>query len=192
MRDIIKPIELISRLTARGTRHENIKHTTQFVVGAAGETDKEIISYSWRLYKGLGLDRIYFSAYQRGAGLASLPGEHSQATNSELLTREHRLYQVDWLIRKYGFKADEIPLDEGGNLSLEADPKEIWARRHKEFFPVNLNTAETWQLLRVPGLGVVTLKRVLALRQTGVKIRSFDELKKQGRVLKKAREYLKF
>ena len=97
------------------------------MVGASKETDKEIINYSWKLYKELGLSRIYFSAYQRGAGSPELPGEHSGCTNNDLLTREHRLYQVDWLIRKYGFKADEIPVELSGNLSLAIDPKEMWA-----------------------------------------------------------------
>ena len=146
VRDIIRPIEFISRLTAKGSYYAGVKHTTQFVVGASDETDRQIIDTSWRLYKGLGLSRIYFSAYQRGEGASELPGEHSNATNSDLLTREHRLYQADWLIRKYGFKADEIPIEPGGNLSLTFDPKEMWAKMHPEFFPVNINRDDKYRL----------------------------------------------
>ena len=93
--DIVRPIQLISRLTAKGAAYQGIKQTTQFVVGASQETDKQIIGYSWKLYKELGLSRIYFSAYQRGAGASDVPGEQSNISNEELLTREHRLYQVD-------------------------------------------------------------------------------------------------
>ena len=78
LRDIIRPIELISRLTAKGARYNGVKQTTQFVVGASKETDREIIRYTGKLYKELGLSRVYFSAYQRGAGSSDLPGEHAE------------------------------------------------------------------------------------------------------------------
>ncbi|MDD4182812.1 MAG: radical SAM protein, partial [Candidatus Omnitrophica bacterium] len=128
LRDIINPTNLISKLTQRGSFYQNVKHTTQFVVGASKETDKEIVTYSGKLYGELSLDRIYFSSYQRGAGSSDVYGEHSSYTNSQLLIREHRLYQADWLLRKYGFRAEEIPFSPDGNLSLETDPKELWAR----------------------------------------------------------------
>jgi len=191
-RDIIRPISLISRLTSRGSPYQGVKHTTQFVVGASDETDKEIIGYSWRLYRELGLNRIYFSAYQRGAGALKLPGEHSRLSNADLLAREHRLYQADWLIRKYGFSAEEIPLEAGGNLSLAIDPKEMWAKAHPEFFPVNINKDDARRLLRVPGFGEVMVSRILTLRQNRIKIRSIDALGRQGKLLKKAQEYLAF
>jgi predicted DNA-binding helix-hairpin-helix protein len=182
-RDIIKPIELISRLTQKGSSFERVKHTTQFVVGAAEETDKEIIDSSWNLYKNLKLDRIYFSAYQRGT---------VSDGSAELLTREHRLYQADWLIRKYGFRADEIPLESGGNLSLAVDPKEMWARQHPEAFPVNINKADKFRLLRVPGLGQVMVERILALRKNGAKVRSLDQLGSRTKILRKAEPYVIF
>ena len=192
LRDIIRPIQFISRLTAPGSSYSGVKHTTQFVVGASRETDKEIIGYSWRLYKELGLNRVYFSAYQRGAGAPELPGEQSGAGNGDLLTREHRLYQTDWLIRKYGFKADEIPLGPDGNLFLGADPKEMWAKLHPEFFPVNINRDDTYRLLRVPGLGEVTIERICAVRKSGGRIRSLESLGRYGRLLKKAEGYITF
>ncbi|MGA2774761.1 MAG: helix-hairpin-helix domain-containing protein [Candidatus Omnitrophota bacterium] len=192
LRDIIRPIQLISRLTAKGSYYAGVKHTTQFVVGAAEETDKEILSYSWKLYKELGLSRIYFSAYQRGAGSPELPGEQSSVNNSDLLTREHRLYQADWLIRKYGFLGDEIPLEADGNLSLSLDPKEMWARLHPEFFPVNINNADKYHLLRVPGLGQVMVERILALRENGAKLHSLKDLGRQTKMIKKAEKYVRF
>jgi len=192
LHDIIRPIQLISRLTAKGSDYGGIKQTTQFVVGASEETDKEIISYSWKLYKELGLSRVYFSAYQRGAGSLELPGEQSNATNSDLLMREHRLYQADWLIRKFGFKAEEIPLEAGGNLSLTLDPKEMWAGLHPEFFPVNINNDDKYRLLRVPGLGQVMVERILAFRENGTKIRSIGDLGRQNKVIKKAEHYVTF
>ena len=150
------------------------------------------ISYSWKLYRELGLSRVYFSAYQRGAGSPKLPGERSSVTNSDILTREHRLYQTDWLIRKYGFKADEIPLDSSGNLSLALDPKAMWAKAHPEFFPVNVNRADYFALLRVPGLGQVAGERILDLRRSGVRLRSITDLGRQTKLLKKAQNYLTF
>ena len=190
LNDIIRPIRLISRLTAKDSCYSGVKQTTQFVVGASGETDKEIVEYSWKLYKEWGLSRVYFSAYQRGAGAPELPGEHSDLSNGQLLTREHRLYQTDWLIRKYGFQAAEIPLDAAGNLSLEVDPKEMWARQHPEFFPVNINRDDRYRLLRVPGLGQVMVERILNLRREGIRIASLEDLGKRNKLLHKAQAYV--
>ncbi len=192
LEDVIRPIKLISQLTERGSPFGRVKQTTQFVVGAADETDQEIVKYSWGLYKRLGLQRIYFSAYQRGLGEADLPGERNTHSNQDILTREHRLYQVDWLIRKYGFQEDEIPFDEGGRLSLQADPKEIWATKHPEFFPVDINRADKYQLLHVPGLGPTTVDRILKYRREGGKIRSMSDLGRIGKRLMKAQAYVKF
>ncbi len=192
LEDVIRPMKLISQLTAKGSRYSRVRQTTQFVVGAAGETDKEIVKYSWGMYKRLGLSRVYFSAYQRGLGDDDLPGEKSPCTNDENLTREHRLYQTDFLIRKYGFAEDEIPFNQEGNLSLNADPKEVWARSHPEFFPLDINKADKYELLRVPGLGPVTVDSILQLRKNGGRIRSMADLGKKGKRLEKAGEYVKF
>ncbi len=191
-RDILGTMDLINRLAREKQGPGGIKQTTQFVVGAARETDKEIVKTSWKLYHGPGLSRVYFSAYQRGAGSADLPGEASPATNKDILTREHRLYQADWLIRKYGFKDDEIPFTDEGNLSLELDPKEMWAKKHPEFFPVNLNKDDKYRLLRVPGLGEVMVDRILAFRKNSARIRSIEDLGKAGKLLKKAAGYVTF
>ena len=112
--------------------------------------------------------------------------------DEELLTREHRLYQTDWLIRKYGFKESEIPFDEHGNLLLNADPKEVWAARHPELFPIDINRAEKYELLRVPGFGHVTVDNIIKLRRNGNRIRTIRDLGKEGKRLKKAAEFIKF
>lgn len=191
-RDVLKSIKLISDLTAKGSRYSQVKQTTQFVVGATKETDKEILNYTWALYKQLNLDRVYFSAYQRGLGDLNLAGENSQKTNEQLLQREHRLYQVDWLFRKYGFSYNEIPLEEDGNLPLTFDPKEFWALNHKEFFPININKASKYELLRVPGLGHVAVKRILDLRRRGDKISSLKGVISADKLMQKAQKYIEF
>jgi predicted DNA-binding helix-hairpin-helix protein len=191
LHDIIEPIKHISQLTARGARFEKVKQTTQFIVGPAGESDAEIVKYMWGLYDRLRLHRIYFSAYQKGLGDASLPVEQGGGAAGDILMREHRLYQVDFLMRKYGFKDSDISFGAGGDLSLETDPKEAWALRHPEFFPVAVNRASRLELLRVPGLGPTTVTRILQLRRTQ-RIGRLDAIGRVGARLRKAQGYLAF
>ena len=192
IRDIIEPIKLISRLTAKGTRFARVKQTTQFIVGAAGESDAEIVKYMGGLYDRLRMQRIYFSAYQRGCGDPSLTVEQDDASEpTQAFAREHRLYQVDFLMRKYGFKDADIVFDRQGKLSLDADPKEIWAQNHPEFFPVDVNRASRLELLRVPGLGPLTVNRVLRQRRMQ-RIRRLEDMGRPGARLKKAGAYLAF
>jgi predicted DNA-binding helix-hairpin-helix protein len=188
--DIVEPIKLISRLTGRGNRYHRVKQTTQFVVGAADESDSEIVKYMWGLYDRLNLKRIYFSAYQKGLGDESID-ENKQARPDEVFMREHRLYQVDFLMRKYGFNESDIVFDKTGNLSLEIDPKEAWARRHPEYFPVDINRASKYELLRVPGLGQITVDRILERRKTA-KFRTITDIAKPTKRLNNAAEYLVF
>ena len=192
-RDIVRPMKRISALTAPGTRLANVRQTTQFIVGASSETGAEIVTATFRLYRRLRLRRVYFSSYQRGMGDPDLPGErHVLARPEDLLSREHRLYQCDWLIRKYGFDAGEIPFGADGNLALDCDPKEMWAQRHPEFFPIDVNRADKEALLRVPGFGPITVKRILAMRKKGGKLRSTANIGKAGKRLAKAAAYVKF
>lgn len=167
-RDIIEPLKRISGLV----RHRKVKQTTQFVVGAAEETDRDLVKYSWGLYRRLRLSRVYFSAYQRGTGDPALPGERA---TGDLLTREHRLYQADFLMRTYGFREDEIPFEPDGHLSLERDPKEVYASLHPELFPIDVNSATKRELLRVPGLGPVAVRRILEMRKER-RISSIEEV----------------
>jgi predicted DNA-binding helix-hairpin-helix protein len=180
--DIVEPMKLISRLISQSRR--KVKQTTQFIVGAAGENDQKIVNYTAALYGKIGLSRIYFSAYQSSSPQANInPEEH--------FMREHRLYQVDFLIRKYGFNQSEIIYDTSGLLSLKTDPKEVWARNHPEFFPINVNTAMRYKLLRVPGLGQVSVDRILEKRKL-VKISSIDDIDKASSRLHRAAKYLDF
>jgi predicted DNA-binding helix-hairpin-helix protein len=192
IRDIIEPIKLISRLTGRGSRYERVKQTTQFIVGAAGEQDTQIVKYMSGLYERLKMHRVYFSAYQRGLGDSSIAGEQVIPQNkADILMREHRLYQVDFLMRKYAFTEPDIIFDKDGNLSLETDPKKAWALGHPEFFPININKASKFSLLRVPGLGPLTVTRILQQRKQG-RISSIENVGKVGVRLKKAKKYLTF
>jgi predicted DNA-binding helix-hairpin-helix protein len=192
IQDIIEPIKLISRLTERGSRYQRVKQTTQFVVGAAGEPDKDIVKYMFGLYERLKMHRVYFSAYQKGLGDESIDNEqNANESPAGILMREHRLYQVDFLLRRYGFKESDILFEKNGNLSLTTDPKEAWAQMHPEAFPVNINRASRFALLRVPGLGPITVKRILQQRKSA-KIRRIEEVGKVGVRLAKAKKYLKF
>ena len=190
--DIIRPIKLLSRLTAPGERYARIKTTTQFVVGASDETDAEIVKYMFGLYDRLRFDRIYFSAYQPGLGASDIPGESLCAQNQEArLIREHRLYQTDFLIRRYGFKENDLAFDAHNNLRLDKDPKEIWAERHPEFYPVNVNEADREALLRVPALGPLTVERILQHRRQS-RLNDFSGLNLMGKRLHKALTFVRF
>ncbi|HOE00800.1 MAG TPA: radical SAM protein [Kiritimatiellia bacterium] len=180
LQNIIAPLKRIAALTAPGAPYARVKTTTQFIVGAADETDREVVNYMEGLYDRLGLHGIYFSAYQRGLGTPDLPGETSAVSNADLLRREHRLYQTDFLLRKYGFLAAEIGFDDSGNLPLDVDPKEHWARRHRERFPVDVNRADKAELLRVPGLGPVSVRRILNARRNGGRVRSMESIGLRG------------
>ena len=178
LKDIVEPMKLISKLA--GESRKRVKQTTQFIVGAAGESDRQIVNYTQALYERLGLQRVYFSAYQPPI-----------RNNPQSFIREHRLYQVDFLFRKYGFNSSDIFYDQDGRLSIDTDPKELWAKNHPEAFPVNINTATRYSLLRVPGLGHITVAKILQMRKSA-KITSIDDIGKVDARLQKAGEYLEF
>jgi len=192
IQDIIEPIKFISLLTGRRAKYEKVKQTTQFIVGAAGESDSQIVKYMWGLYDRLEMHRVYFSAYQRGLGDESIAGEQIKLKRPmDIFMREHRLYQVDFLLRKYGFAESDIVFDENGNLSLTIDPKEAWALKHPERFPVNVNCASKIELLRVPGLGPVTVNRILKQRSKR-SITCLKDVAKTSARGQKASKYLIF
>jgi putative DNA modification/repair radical SAM protein len=134
--------------------------STQMIVGADASTDRDVLTSSTNLYANYQLKRVYYSAF------SPIPdASKALPLRPPPLVREHRLYQADWLLRFYGFKVDEIaPSGDNGMLDLDVDPKMAWALRHREKFPVNLNTAPEEMLLRVPGLGVRTVGKLLAMR----------------------------
>ncbi len=134
--------------------------STQMIVGADASSDATILSTASTLYASYRLRRVYYSAYSPiPRASARLPG------TSPPLVREHRLYQADWMIRHYGFDASEITTGAAGMLDLDIDPKLAWALAHREQFPVDVNTGAREMLLRVPGLGVRNVKRILATRR---------------------------
>jgi putative DNA modification/repair radical SAM protein len=154
--------------------------STQMIVGATADTDKDILSLSSALYRRETMKRVYYSGFIPVNGYDTrLP-----ALKQPPLVRENRLYQADWLLRFYGFRVEELLDDSFPDLDLELDPKLSWALRHPECFPVDVNRADFEWLLRVPGVGVKSAKMIVMARRYG-KIRS-DQLKKMGVVMKRA------
>lgn len=158
--------------------------STQMIIGATGESDYQIMSVSEALYGRFKMKRVFYSAYVSVNEDSRLP---AVGTLPPLL-REHRLYQADWLIRFYGFKAAELLSKRQPNFNLLLDPKCDWAVRHLEAFPVEVMTADYYQLLRVPGLGVNSARRICRARRYGGL--RFEDLKKMGVVLKRAMYFI--
>lgn len=158
--------------------------STQLIVGATQDSDLKILRLTQGLYDRYQLKRVFYSAYVPVVENALLPSKDIQPP----LLREHRLYQADWLLRFYGFRAEEL-LEEGNpNFNPLIDPKCSWALAHLDFFPVEVNTADYESLLRVPGIGVRSAQRILrARRQGGLRA---DDLRKLGVVMKRAQYFL--
>ena len=157
--------------------------STQLIVGASPETDYQVLKVSENLYGQFNMRRIYYSAYVPVNKDSILP-----ALKSPPLLREHRLYQADWLLRFYKFRADELLSEEKPDFDLELDPKANWALRHLEYFPVEINKADYELLLRVPGIGVKSARRIVTARRNGSL--SYYDLEKFGTVLKRARYFI--
>ena len=154
--------------------------STQMIIGATPENDYQIMSVAQNLYDKFSLKRVFYSAFvqvNEDKDLPALPG-------GPPLLREHRLYQADWLLRFYGFRADELLDEKRPNFNVLLDPKEDWALRHLEFFPVEINRADYQVLLRVPGIGVKSAQRIVKARRNGSLC--FEDLKRIGVVLKRA------
>lgn len=173
------------RKTIRSTPHfVPAGQSTQMIVGATNESDKDILRISSLLYKRPSMKRVYYSAFIP----VNSYDNRLPAINQAPLVRENRLYQADWLIRFYDFKADELVDDSYPDLDLAIDPKLGWALRHPEFFPVDINKADYEMILRVPGIGVKSAKLIVSARRFG-KLNSY-KLKKIGIVMKKAQYFI--
>lgn len=159
--------------------------TTQMIVGASQENDLHILHLSENLYKKMEMKRVYYSAYIPVNTNSNLPS----VLSAPPLIREHRLYQADWLLRFYRFKAGEILSQENPDLDERMDPKAAWALRNFDHFPIDVHTASYDMLLRVPGLGPLSAQRIVATRRVA-KIREQD-LRKIGLVMKRARHFLR-
>ncbi len=154
--------------------------STQMIIGATGETDYQIMAVSEALYNKFEMKRVFYSAFVNVNQDETLPG----LLQGPPLLREHRLYQADFLLRFYGFKADELLSEKRPNFNELIDPKCDWAVSHLEQFPVEINKADYYTLLRVPGIGTRSAKRILAARRHA-KL-DFADIKKMGVVLKRA------
>ncbi|MDY4923642.1 putative DNA modification/repair radical SAM protein [Frisingicoccus sp.] len=158
--------------------------STQVIVGATPESDYEIISVAEAMYKKFALRRVFYSAYIAVNKDELLPAVDTKPP----LLREHRLYQADWLMRFYGFRADELLSEQHASFNIAFDPKCDWALRHLDQFPVEINKASYEMILRVPGIGVTGARRICRARRYA--ILDFNDLKRMGIVLKRAMYFI--
>lgn len=191
--NVLEPMKLIAnavqtnrderRRFKHAPRYAPAGQSTQLIVGASPESDYQILRLAASLYEQCRLKRVYYSAYvpvNDDARLPALPGPD--------LLREHRLYQADWLVRVYGFGCRELLDERAPQLDRALDPKCAWALRHLQWFPVEVNRADYEVLLRVPGIGIRSAKRIVATRR-GAPLR-LDELPKLGVVMKRAQYFV--
>ncbi|NTW56677.1 MAG: putative DNA modification/repair radical SAM protein [Chlorobiaceae bacterium] len=190
---ILEPMSLIGkeiteslverRASRKAPKFAPAGQSTQMIVGASPESDFQILRLSEGLYRKMNLKRVYYSAF--------VPVNHDNrlpVLAAPPLLREHRLYQADWLLRFYGFTATEILSDDMPNLDESFDPKTAWALRHPDFYPVEINRADYATLLRVPGIGVTSARRIIAARRFSVI--TPEGLRKIGVVMKRAKYFI--
>ena len=175
-----KAMEYISKSKSR--KFAPAGSSTQMIIGGSPESDYEIISKSEYLYKNYNLKRVFYSAY--------IPvNKDNNLPTLELppLKRENRLYQADWLLRFYGFKVGDL-LDKNENFNILLDPKADWALKHIEEYPKEINTCSYYDLLKIPGIGVTSAKRIIKSRKRFTI--TFNDLKRMGIVLKRAKYFI--
>src|SRR3989440_5611869 len=172
-RELLSMLQLAEQIR-REHPHQKLAGTvTQFVVGAVGDTDQELLSLSDRLYRQYGLTRAYYSGF---SPVIQTPFENLPATDPLL---EHRLYHATFLLRDYGWKVEDLPFLSDGNMELALDPKRAWAERYLREAPLEIMTARRDQLLRIPGIGPIGAGAILKARRQG-KLISFTDLRKLG------------
>lgn len=159
--------------------------STQLMVGATRDSDLRILQLTEQLYRKFSLKRVYYSAYMP---INTMPGQLPAITAEPPLLREHRMYQADWLLRFYGFEAGELLDESHDSFDPQLDPKADWAIRHLDQFPVEINRASYETLLRVPGIGVLSAKRILAARRFGPL--TFSDLERMRIVMRRARNFI--
>lgn len=179
-KELLTPLSAIAKTVKE---QPGLTHTTQFVVGAAQETDVEILSCVTTLYKKYYLKRSYFSAFQplSGTPLENLPPVP--------LKRENRLYQADFLLRKYSFQVKDLIFNETGNLDLTLDPKLLFAIKNPQLFPLEINLASCEELLKIPGIGPQSTQKIMRLRRQFT-FTSLEQLKNIGVVIKRAAPFI--
>jgi putative DNA modification/repair radical SAM protein len=186
---VLRPMNrLAQKIAAHKDERRSIKsspayapagQSTQLIIGATPETDREIIKLSEALYSKMSLKRVYYSAF-----IPVMKDNRLPALREPPLLREHRLYQADWLLRFYGFTADELLDESHPALDLAFDPKTVWALNNLDKFPLEVNKASYQEILRVPGVGVTSAQRIIRARRAGPL--ALEDLKKLGVVMKRA------
>lgn len=184
---IVERMRWVKKLITTGEGLIPSGQTTQFVVGAAGETDQDILHTTEALYNEIDLKRVYFSAFR------PIRSSRLEGVRPAPPLRQHRLYQADWLFRVYGFSPQELELavDNGGNLRLNRDPKLVIAQKQPWLFPVDINTASYNELLRVPGIGPVSAGRIVDARREH-SIFALQQLRKMGVATRRAVPFIWF
>lgn len=183
--DIIKRMKWIKRLLNRDKELAPSGQTTQFIIGATEETDQQILDRANSLYKKLNVKRSYFSPFEP---MENTPLESHEEPHPK---RTPRLYQADYLLNSYGFDLGELVFDDNDNLKLDADPKYYAALSREELFPVEVNLAPYKELLRVPGIGKISAKRIIQARKIGKCFEKLEELKNIGVVTRRAEPFIK-
>ncbi|HTX61722.1 MAG TPA: putative DNA modification/repair radical SAM protein [Methanobacterium sp.] len=183
--DILRRIKWIQRLLKKNKDFAPSGQTTQFIVGAGLETDEQILNRTNWLYQTMDLKRSYFSPFE---AVKDTPLENHNEPHPK---RNSRLYQADYLLNSYGFKLEELVFDDEGNLDLEFDPKFLAAQKYEDLFPMDINEAPYKELLRVPGIGRISARRIIQSRKKGINFVKLEELKKIGVVVKRAEPFIK-
>ncbi len=194
--ELIKPIGLIKnelqiyqeekKIFKKAPKFAPAGQSTQVIVGATNETDLKIIKVADYFYQNYQMKRVYYSGYVPVIEDKRLPSKYQEVP----MQRENRLYQADWLMRFYGFDADEILDKNNPFLDLEIDPKLAWALRNRELFPININTASKEMLLRVPGIGTTSVMKILSARR--FQKLNLDHLKRMGVATNRAKFFIEF
>jgi len=192
--DFTKPMEKVKNEIVRyNSERKIIKSTpkyapagqsTQMIVGATGESDKDIMYSATYYYQTYNMKRVYYSGYVPVTHDSRLPAIGSQVP----MLRENRLYQTDWLLRFYGFSVGEILNNQHPNLDMDVDPKLSWALRNLHYFPVDVNTADKRLLARIPGIGMQSVQKIIKARK--FRKLSWDHLKKIGVALNRAQYFM--
>ena len=172
-RELLRVLQLAARIRSEHPHERLARTVTQFVVGAVGDTDVELLSLTSRLHRQMDLTRAYFSAFHP---ISDTPLENVTATGE---MRQQRLYQSSFLLRDYGWDVEDLPFSGDGNLPTNLDPKQAWAEQHLLDAPVELSTADRARLLRIPGVGPKSADAILRARRDG-RLRNLEDLRKLG------------
>lgn len=187
-KELLAPLQMIEDIRSSQPPHLAWKQSwpsscTQFVVGAVGETDLDLLQITAQLRQNFNITRAYYSNF---SPVADTPFEHLAPANP---WRQHRLYQAFFLLRDYQFDFEELPFNSSGNLNIEKDPKLLWAESHLYHQPVEINTADYAQLLKVPGIGPISAKKILQARTYGI-IRDINALQQMGIFTNRAAKFI--